>query len=118
MAKITRIKASDTKKSSETPVEAPKKAVKKKTPKDTKKTEKAVKTPEKGQKKPFLLFRPFVALGKYIKNSWLELRQVRWPSRKATWKLVFTVFLYVFILMAVIALLDVFFTFVFNKLIG
>ncbi|MGF2565469.1 preprotein translocase subunit SecE, partial [Ralstonia pseudosolanacearum] len=43
-----------------------------------------------------MLFVPFVALGRYLKNSWLELRQVRWPSRKATWKMVLAIFVYTF----------------------
>lgn len=128
MAKITRIKAGNgsgsskndekTPKSPEKPVNAPEKAENKKAPKDLKKAEKAVKTPEKGQKKHFLLFRPFFALGNYIKNSWMELRQVRWPSRKAAWKMVLSVFVYAILLMVLIALLDALFTFIFNKLIG
>lgn len=57
----------------------------------------------KSDNKPFILFRPFVALGRYIRDSWRELRKVEWPSRRATWKMtlgviVFCVFIGVFVL--------------------
>ena len=71
-----------------------------KTPK-TQKTEK-VKKP----KKPFILFRPFIALGRYLRDSWRELRQVRWPNRKATWKMVIAVLVYSAIFFVLIMLLD------------
>jgi preprotein translocase subunit SecE len=43
------------------------------------------------------------AIGRYIKGSWEELRQVRWPTRKVTWGqtvavIGFTVVLVIFIL--------------------
>ena len=38
-------------------------------------------------KKTFILFVPFVAFGRYVRDSWRELRQVQWPSRSATWKM-------------------------------
>ena len=37
--------------------------------------------------KLFILFRPFVALGCYVRDSWRELRKVEWPSRRAAWKM-------------------------------
>lgn len=30
----------------------------------------------------------------YVRNSWHELKQVTWPSRKETWKLTFAVFVF------------------------
>ena len=65
-------------------------------------------------KKTFVLFRPFVALGRYIRDSWRELRQVRWPNRKTTWKLVGAILGYTAIFIAFIILLDAFFTLIFN----
>lgn len=62
------------------------------------------------------LARPFIALGRYIKDSWQELRQVRWPSRKATWKMTGAILVYTALLLAFIVALDTFFTFVFNQL--
>lgn len=54
--------------------------------------------------KTFVLFRPFVAFGHYLRDSWRELRKVEWPSRRATWKMtlgvvVFCVFIGVFVLL-------------------
>ena len=51
-------------------------------------------TPEKPLKQVFILARPFVALGRYLRDSWRELRQVRWPNRKATWKMTLAVLVY------------------------
>lgn len=43
------------------------------------------------------------AIGKYLRGSWTELRQVRWPTRRVTWAqtlavIAFTVVLVIFIL--------------------
>lgn len=65
----------------------------------------------------FLLARPFVALGRYFRDSWRELRQVRWPNRKASWKLTFAVLVYCAILMAFILVLDLIFTFIFETIL-
>lgn len=101
MANITRIKASD---------EAKK-------PKKQPKAEKPAKKPEKEGKKVFILFRPFVALGRYLRDSWREIRQVRWPNRKATWKMVLAVLVYTALFVIIISLLDMFFTWLFSLII-
>ena len=120
MAKITRIKASEGPSKKESDSE-PKITRKKVTIKD-KKTEKAKKAVskvgKKDEKKPFILIRPFVALFRYLRDSWMELRQVRWPSRKATWKMVLAVLVYTALFMAVIALLDLIFGKLFNLILG
>lgn len=68
---------------------------------------------------PFrMILKPFIALGRYIHDSWVELRQVRWPSRKATWKMFFAIIVYAAFFMALIALLDMFFTWLFNLIIA
>lgn len=67
---------------------------------------------------PRLIAAPFVALGRYMHDSWIELRQVRWPSRKATWKMFFAILVYVGILMAFVMGLDALFTWLFNFVIG
>ncbi len=138
MAKITRIKASDPGKS---PDKAPKKAAKAIEPKavstgsvseksenkaknaekplkKNENSEKKSKNPSKTEKKPFILIRPFICFGRYIRDSWREIRQVRWPSRKATWKLVLAIFIYTGIFVAIIMLLDALFTWVFGLLIN
>lgn len=73
---------------------------------------------EKPLKEVFLLARPFVALGRYLRDSWREIRQVRWPNRKLTWKMTFAVLVYCAIFIVFIVLLDMFFTFIFNLLIN
>ena len=131
MAKITRIKASDPGKSPESSEKAPKTVKKVKVGKDSPATEKPLKTAKKAEKpakstdsaksaekKPFILIRPLVYLGRYIRDSWKELRLVRWPTRKATWKLVLAIFIYTALFIAIIMLLDALFTWLFNIVIG
>ena len=98
MAKVTRIKASD----------KPRKENKSDKPKEKKKKE----------KKPFFLVAPFVYLWRYIRDSWMELRQVRWPNRKTTWKMVLAVIVYSALFMAIISLLDLFFSWLFGLILG
>lgn len=103
MAKITKVKASE---------------ASGKTPKATEKDAKsAVKKAEKANKKPFILIRPLVYFARYIRDSWREIRQVRWPSRKATWKLFFAILIYTLLFVAVIMLLDALFTWIFETVI-
>lgn len=79
---------------------------------------KALENPgEKPLNEVFLLARPFVALGRYFRDSWRELRQVRWPNRKASWKLTFAVLVYCAILMAFILIIDLIFTFIFETIL-
>jgi len=66
----------------------------------------------------FILARPFVTIGRYLRDSWREIRQVRWPNRKATWKMTLAVLVYVAFFMIFLTLLDVFFTFIFDLLFG
>ena len=124
MAKITRIKASD---SPNKIKEEEATITRKKVVVDDKKTEKAKKKEarkakkeidKQNGKKPFILIRPFVYLFRYIRDSWRELRQVRWPNRKATWKMVLAVIIYTALFVAIISLLDVFFSFIFNLILG
>ena len=128
MAHVTRIKAGD-KKSDE-----PKKAS---TSKDVKEAVKIAKNIVKEEKKtikkekkplpmplriitaPFRwIFKPFAALGRSIRDSWREIRQVRWPNRKATWKLVGAIFIYSAFFIILVMLLDALFNFIFSKIIG
>ena len=105
MANITRIKASD-KKSSE--------VSKKKVAKLSRKATKAKK-----EKKPMGKFgKVITAPFRYVHESWLEIRQVRWPNRKATWKLVGAIFVYAAFFIVFIMLLDALFNFIFSKIIG
>ena len=140
MANITRIKAKDdggSKKkethSSDEPAEITRKVTVKAKNSENKKTKKAdreaAKKRNKAEKKAankdekplkecFFLFIPFIALGRYIRDSFRELRQVRWPNRKETWKLVLSVIVYVVLIAGFIMLLDMLFNFIFSQIYG
>lgn len=68
--------------------------------------------------KPFVLFRPFVALWHYVRGAWQELRQVRWPNRKTTWKMVLAVIVYSLLFAVIISLLDILFSWLFNLILN
>ncbi|MDB5167654.1 MAG: secE [Candidatus Saccharibacteria bacterium] len=60
---------------------------------------------------------PFVSFGEYFKGAWYELRQVRWPNRKATWSLTGAVLLFTGFFVVLILLLDVLFKFIFEQIL-
>lgn len=99
--KVTRITAKD---------EAPKKA--KVTAKAATEA-KAVKATEVNEKKNI-----FARIGGYFKGAWIELRQVRWPNRKATWALTVAVIIFSLFFLALIVLLDTFFKYIFELIIA
>jgi len=123
--KITKIKASETSaeaKEEQAPITRKKVVIKDKKQdkanrKATKRAAKEAKSAEKSGKKVFILFRPFAALGRYLRDSWREIRQVRWPNRKATWKMVLAVLVYTALFVVLITLLDMFFTWLFSLII-
>ena len=43
---------------------------------------------------------------RYFKNSWLELKQVTWPTRKETWQLTLAVFMFAGIFGVLVAVTD------------
>jgi len=98
--KVTRISAKD-----KAPVVKVKKAAQKK-------TARAPRTP----KNPFvkLLF----AIGGYFRGAWIELRLVRWPTRKATWGLTFAVILFSAFFVLLILLLDFIFKYLFELILS
>lgn len=118
-AKITRIKANDSvAKAEETAAPITRKKVVLKDEKAARREAKALAKAEKrAKKKPVLLIRPFVYLGRYLKEAWAELRQVRWPNRKTTWKMVVAVLIYTAIFVVFITVLDLFFSWLFNLII-
>lgn len=126
--KITRIKASDSKlevESEQAPITRKKVVVKDKKQekiqsKEVRKAEKKAKKAERAKenKKVFILFRPFVAFFRYLRDAWREIRQVRWPSRKDTWKMVLAVFVYTALFVVMITLLDMFFKWLFSLILG
>lgn len=49
---------------------------------------------------------PFIAFGNYVRGAWHELKQVRWPTRSATWKMTLAVLLFSAVFVVLILLLD------------
>jgi len=54
----------------------------------------------------------------YFKGAWFELKQVRWPNRKATWGLTGAVIAFSGFFVVFILLLDVLFKYLFQLLLG
>lgn len=108
---VTRIKATDTAgKSSKDKSAVTKVAKAIKAPKTTK-TVKVAKEPKNGFTKALF------GIGRYFKGAWIELKQVRWPTRKATWELTLAVILFSAFFVVLILLLDAFFKFIFELMI-
>ena len=61
--------------------------------------------------------RWMAALGRYFRDSWRELKLVRWPNRKATWGLVLAVLGFSGFLVVLILLLDIAFKELFQLII-
>lgn len=100
--KVTRIKAGDG-----TDI-AEKKQPKIKEPK----AEKKVKTERKKRS-----FGPLGSFLGYFKGAWLELRQVRWPTRRATWGLTGAVLAFTAFFVIFITALDTLFKFLFEQIL-
>jgi preprotein translocase SecE subunit len=64
------------------------------------------------------LLKPFVMFGGYFKGAWFELRQVRWPNRRATWSLTGAVLLFTGFFVVLILLLDILFKYLFGLILG
>ncbi len=85
---------------------------------------KAAKVPTKATKKVKEFKEPtnwfmkaLIGIGRYFKGAWTELKQVRWPTRKATWGLTIAVILFSAFFVVLILLLDAFFKFIFELMI-
>lgn len=61
--------------------------------------------------------RPLRAIGGYFVGSWRELRQVSWPTRRATWGMTLAVILFTLVLATIILLLDIGFEQLFKRII-
>ncbi len=108
-AKITRIKAQD---------DALKKSTTAKSAAvSSKKVTKSSKVVKKQGETPAKKKNIFARIGAYFAGAWKELRQVRWPNRKATWALTGAVIVFSVFFMLLITLLDTFFKFLFELII-
>lgn len=81
-----------------------------------KKVEDKAKPKAKRNKKGIL--KALAAIGSYFKGAWVELRQVRWPNRRATWSLTIAVLIYTAVFVALILLLDAGFKYLFDLMLG
>lgn len=68
-------------------------------------------------RKPAKWTKPFRAVGGYFKGAWVELRQVRWPDRKATWSLTLAVIIFSLFFALVILGLDWVFSYLFKEVL-
>ena len=96
--KVTRISASDST-----------------TPKKTKKTTSVANAPSKAKRQPSLGVLSGI-LG-YFKGAWSELRQVHWPTRRATWGLTGAVLIFAAFFVVFITALDAGFKFLFEQIL-
>lgn len=60
-----------------------------------------------------MLLSPF----RYVANSWKELKQVRWPNRRASWVLTLAVILFTAFFSIVILILDALFQILFKEVL-
>jgi len=71
----------------------------------------------KPQKPKKGIFKVLAAIGGYFRGAWIELRQVRWPDRKATWSLTLAVILFTVFFFLLITLLDAGFKYLFELIL-
>lgn len=60
---------------------------------------------------------PFVMLGRYFRDSWRELRQVRWPNTKTTISMTIAVLIFTGIITLFIVGLDIAFKALFEQIL-
>lgn len=58
------------------------------------------------------------AITGYFTGAWYELRQVRWPNRRATWSLTGAVLVYTAFFVVLVLLLDAGFKYLFEIILG
>ncbi len=86
--------------------------------KDSKKMSRKSSNKVKVRKEPSNPFTKTVfAIGGYFRGAWVELRLVRWPTRRATWGLTFAVILFSTFFVVLIVLLDLLFKFLFQLIL-
>ena len=68
------------------------------------------------------VFKPFrkifAPIGKYFAESWQELKLVRWPTRKETWKMTVAVLIFSITFVILVVLLDGLFNWIFTTILG
>ena len=61
---------------------------------------------------------PLRATGDYFAGAWYELRQVRWPNRRATWGMTAALLAFTAFFVVLILLLDALFKYLFELILG
>lgn len=97
---VTRVKAKDDSKSAKT---KPKTAEQKKVIKSTADSEANSS-----------LFRKFI---NYFKGAWFELKQVRWPTRRATWGMTAALLIFTGLFVGFIVLIDLLWEYLFKLIL-
>lgn len=118
--KVTKIKASGPAKTAKkaTTAEVAKTTKADKTTNITKvKTSAKVKTRKRSGSVLTKVFKPVILFNRYLKNSWLELKKVHWPSRKSTWAMVFAVVGYSLFFLVLVLALDNLFSYIFKLML-
>jgi len=104
---VTRVKATGSKKTKSTKsVSSPKEVA-----------PVAVAKKQKKEKTQKTRRNPLAAILGYFKGAWFELRQVRWPNRKATWSLTGAVLAFAVFFIVFISLLDALFKYIFELIL-
>ena len=57
---------------------------------------------------------PLTSIGGYFAGAWYELKQVRWPNRRATWSMTMAVLAVTAFFVVLIRLLDALFKYLFQ----
>lgn len=61
---------------------------------------------------------PLKAIGGYFSGAWYELKQVRWPTRRATWSMTAAMLIFTAFFVVIILLLDAAFKYLFEVMLG
>ena len=109
-ASVTKVKATSKSAAKAAPTEVKAKAVK----------AAPVEAPAKRRRsiKPGIALKPVKATGSYFAGAWNELKQVRWPTRRATWSLTGAVLLYTLFFTVLVLVLDAIFKYTFELILG
>ena len=67
--------------------------------------------------KPANSKNPFKRFGRYIKEAFSEIKMVKWPTRKETWKMTFAVLFYSALIIVIVLLLDNLYAWLFKLII-
>jgi preprotein translocase SecE subunit len=58
------------------------------------------------------------AIGGYFAGAWYELKQVRWPNRRATWGMTAAMLAFTAFFVVLVLLLDALFKYLFDLILG